>query len=233
MMKGKTNMTILIIDDEEQMRRLLRITLEANDYRVAEAATGKAGITEAAMSRPDLIVLDMGLPDMEGVEVLRTVRLWSSVPVVVLSVRGGEQDKVAMLDAGADDYVTKPFSPQELLARVRVALRHAATKGVDTPLLSLGDVEIDLAARVVKRSGVPIKLTATEYNILSFLARHEGRVLTYSQILREVWGNQYADATHYVHVHVAALRRKIEANPAQPTLILTESGVGYRLRGQE
>ncbi len=226
-------MLVLIIDDEEQMRRLLTITLEANNYRVAEAATGKEGITQAAMIRPDLIVLDMGLPDMEGVEVLRAVRSWSSVPVLVLSVRGSERDKVTMLDAGADDYVTKPFSPAELLARVRVALRHAATKGIEKPTLNVGDVEIDLVARTVKKAGLIVKLTSTEYNILSLLVRHEGRVLTYSQILREVWGNQYADATHYVHVHTAALRRKIEDNPARPSLILTESGVGYRFRGRE
>ncbi len=224
-------MTILIIDDEEQMRRLLRITLEANDYRVVEATTGKAGITEAAMMRPDLIVLDMGLPDMPGSEVLAAVRAWTAVPVLVLSVRGGEQDKVAMLDLGADDYVTKPFSPAELLARVRVALRHAATKGMDTPIVRVGDVEIDLAARTVKKAGVAVKLTSTEYSIIRFLAQHEGRVLTYSQILREVWGNQYADATHYVHVHMAAVRRKLEDNPSRPMLILTESGVGYRLSG--
>lgn len=223
--------SILIIDDEEQMRRLLRITLEANDYRVAEAATGKAGITEAAMVRPDLIVLDMGLPDMPGSEVLKAVRAWTMVPVLVLSVRGSEQDKVAMLDLGADDYVTKPFSPAELLARVRVALRHAATKGLDTPIVRVGDVEIDLAARTVKKAGVVVKLTSTEYGIIRLMAQHEGRVLTYSQILREVWGNQYADATHYVHVHMAAVRRKLEDNPSRPALILTESGVGYRLVG--
>lgn len=226
-------MTILIIDDEEQMRRLLTITLEASGYRVSEADSGKSGIVQAAMARPDLILLDMGLPDMEGVEVLRSVRSWSTVPVLILSVRGSEQDKVMMLDAGADDYVTKPFSPHELLARVRVALRHAATKGMETPRVSVGDVEIDLAARVVKKGGLPVKLTSTEYGIIRFLAQHEGRVLTYSQILREVWGNQYADATHYVHVHVAALRRKIEDNPSRPMLILTESGVGYRLSGGE
>lgn len=229
-------MTILIIDDEEQMRRLLRITLEASDYAVLEAETGKDGITQAAMQRPDAIVLDMGLPDVPGVEVLRSVRSWSSIPVIVLSVRGSEADKVMMLDAGADDYVTKPFSPQELLARVRVALRHAATKGVESPIFRVGDgnhfLEIDFVARTVKRSGTLVKLTTTEYNILSFLAKHEGRVLTYAQILREVWGNQYADATHYVHVHVAALRRKIEENPAEPSLILTESGIGYRLSGK-
>lgn len=226
-------MTILIIDDEEQMRRLLTITLEASGYHVSEADSGKGGIVQAAMARPDLILLDMGLPDMEGVEVLRSVRAWSTMPVLILSVRGSEHDKVMMLDAGADDYVTKPFSPHELLARVRVALRHAATKGMETPRVLVGDVEIDLAARVVKKAGSPVKLTSTEYGIIRLLAQHEGRVLTYSQILREVWGNQYAEATHYVHVHVAALRRKIEDNPSRPALILTESGVGYRLCGGE
>jgi two-component system KDP operon response regulator KdpE len=169
---------ILVIDDEEQMRRLLRITFEASDFRVSEAATGKEGITQAAIVRPDAIVLDMGLPDMAGVEVLRSVRSWSSVPVIVLSVRGSEEDKVTMLDSGADDYVTKPFSPQELLARIRVALRHAATKGVESPLVRLGALEIDLTARTVKKHGALVKLTSTEYKILSLLVRHEGRVLT-------------------------------------------------------
>jgi two-component system KDP operon response regulator KdpE len=225
-------MTILIIDDEEQMRRLLFTTLEASSYKVFEATTGKDGIVQAAMQRPDAVILDMGLPDMTGEAVLKAIRSWSNVPVIVLSVRASEEDKVMMLDAGADDYVTKPFSPQELLARVRVALRHAATKGVESSLMQIGDVEIDLAARTIKKRGTLIKLTATEYKILSMLARNEGRVLTYSQILREVWGNQFADATHYVHVHVAALRRKLEDNPAEPSMIVTESGVGYRLKGK-
>jgi two-component system, OmpR family, KDP operon response regulator KdpE len=240
---------ILIIDDEEQIRRLLRITLEASNYRVCEAANGKDGITQAAMMRPELVLLDMGLPDVEGADVLRSLRGWSAVPVIVLSVRNGEQVQAMMLDAGADDYVTKPFSSVELLARVRVALRHAARNSREQVQMSVlrwrqNDVsgtetaveivvEIDVAGRVVRKNGEIIKLTGTEFGILRLLANNAGRVLTHKQILREVWGASYGDATHYVHVQIAALRRKLEVNPSRPKLILTESGVGYRLRSAE
>jgi two-component system KDP operon response regulator KdpE len=221
--------TILIIDDEEQMRRLLKITFEAQHYRVHEASNGKEGIIQAAMVRPELIVLDMGLGDMEGFDVLNTIRGWSRVPVIILSVQGSEQEKVRMLDAGADDYVTKPFSAAELIARVRVALRRGAQpEDGETALIQRGAVTIDLANRMVTRNGEAIKLTATEFALLRMLATHAGRVLTHSQILREVWGASYSDATHYVHVQVAALRRKLEEHPNTPRLILTESGVGYR-----
>jgi two-component system KDP operon response regulator KdpE len=220
--------TILIIDDEEQMQRLLRITLEAHEYRVHVSASGKDGIIQAAMIRPDVVLLDLGLPDMDGAEVLRTLRGWSAVPVIVLSARGDERDKVVMLDTGADDYVTKPFSPAELLARVRVALRHSVHTDDGSAVVRWGSVEIDLAARTVKKNGQPVKLTSTEFSLLKLLASNAGRALTHTQILREVWGPSFTDATHYVHVHVAALRRKLEEQPSRPQMIVTESGVGYR-----
>jgi two-component system, OmpR family, KDP operon response regulator KdpE len=222
----------LVIDDELQMRRLLRVCLEANGYRVLEAATGKDGIAEAAQRPPDVVILDLGLPDMEGVSVLKRLREWSQVPVVVLSVRDREEDKIAALDNGADDYVTKPFSSGELLARLRVAQRHAAPSS-ETTVFRSGLLEVDLAARVVKRKGVEVKLTATEYNLLRLFVQHAGKVLTHHQILREVWGPNYIEQTHYLRVYLAHLREKLEANPAQPELLITEPGVGYRLISKE
>ena len=218
----------LVIDDELQMRRLLRVCLEANGYRVFEAATGKEGIAEAAQHPPDVVLLDLGLPDMEGVAVLKRLREWSRVPVVVLSVRDREEDKIAALDNGADDYVTKPFSSGELLARLRVAQRHAAPSSEATVFRS-GQLEVDLAARVVKLKGKEVKLTATEYSLLRLFVQHAGKVLTHRQILREVWGPNYVEQTHYLRVYLAHLREKLEANPTQPELLLTEPGVGYRL----
>ena len=220
--------TALIIDDELQIRRLLRVCLEANGYRVSEAATGKDGIAEAAQHPPDVVILDLGLPDMEGVTVLKRLREWSRVPVVVLSVRDREEDKIAALDNGADDYVTKPFSSGELLARLRVAQRHAAPTS-DATVFHSGQLEVDLAARVVKLKGREVKLTATEYSLLRLLVQHAGKVLTHHQILREVWGPNYIEQTHYLRVYLAHLREKLEANPAQPELLITEPGVGYRL----
>jgi two-component system KDP operon response regulator KdpE len=224
--------TALVIDDELQMRRLLRVCLEANGYRVAEAATGKEGIAEAAQHPPDVVILDLGLPDMEGVAVLQRLREWSRVPVVVLSVRDREQDKIAALDNGADDYVTKPFSSGELLARLRVAQRHAAPASEDA-VFRAGQLEVDLAARVVKHKGKEVKLTATEYSLLRLFVHHPGKVLTHHQILREVWGPNYVEQTHYLRVYLAHLREKLEANPAQPELLITEPGVGYRLVSKE
>jgi two-component system KDP operon response regulator KdpE len=224
--------TALVIDDELQMRRLLRVCLEANGYRVSEAATGKDGIAEAAQHPPDVVILDLGLPDMEGVAVLKRLREWSGVPVVVLSVRDREEDKIAALDAGADDYVTKPFSAGELLARLRVAQRHAAPSAEATVFLA-GQLEVDLAARVVKLKGKEVKLTATEYSLLRLFVQHAGKVLTHRQILREVWGPNYVEQTHYLRVYLAHLREKLEANPAQPELLITEPGVGYRLVTKE
>jgi two-component system, OmpR family, KDP operon response regulator KdpE len=218
----------LVIDDELQMRRLLRVCLEANGYRVFEAATGQEGIAEAAQHPPDVVLLDLGLPDMEGVAVLKRLREWSRVPVVVLSVRDREEDKIAALDNGADDYVTKPFSSGELLARLRVAQRHA-TLAPEATVYRSGQLEVDLAARVVKLKGKEVKLTATEYSLLRLFVQHAGKVLTHRQILREVWGPNYVEQTHYLRVYLAHLREKLEANPTQPELLLTEPGVGYRL----
>ena len=220
--------TALVIDDELQMRRLLRVCLEANGYRVLEAATGTEGIAEAAQHPPDVVILDLGLPDMEGVAVLKRLREWSRVPVVVLSVRDREEDKIAALDNGADDYVTKPFSSGELLARLRVAQRHAAPSS-ETTVFRAGQMEVDLAARVVKLKGKEVKLTATEYSLLRLFVQHAGKVLTHRQILRDVWGPNYVEQTHYLRVYLAHLREKLEANPSQPELLITEPGVGYRL----
>ena len=219
---------VLVVDDERQIRRLLCVCLEGNGYRVVEAATGQEGITMAAQRVPDVVVLDLGLPDMDGLAVLKRLREWSRTPVVVLSVRDREEDKIAALDHGADDYVTKPFGSGELLARLRVALRHAAPAGEMTVFRS-GPVEMDLAARVVRKNGVEVRLTATEYSLLRLLVRHAGKVLTHRQILREVWGPNYEEQTHYLRVYVAHLREKLEADPSHPALLLTEPGVGYRL----
>jgi two-component system KDP operon response regulator KdpE len=218
----------LIIDDELQIRRLLRVCLEGNGYRVLEAASGQEGITEAAQHPPDMVLLDLGLPDMDGVTVLKRLREWSKVPVIVLSVRDREEDKIAALDHGADDYVTKPFAAGELLARLRVAQRHASP-GPESAVFRAGEIEVDLPARVVKRRGQEVKLTATEYSLLRLFIRHAGKVLTHRQILQEVWGPNAVEQTHYLRVYIAHLREKLEAEPSQPKLITTEPGVGYRL----
>ena len=218
----------LVIDDELQIRRLLRVCLEGNGYRVSEAASGNEGISLAAQHPPDIILLDLGLPDMDGITVLKRLREWSRVPVVVLSVRDREDDKVAALDSGADDYVTKPFSTGELLARLRVAQRHVLPAG-ESPLFRAGDLEVDLTARVVRLKGRDVKLTATEYSLLRLFVQHSGKVLTHRQILKEVWGPNYLEHTHYLRVYIAHLREKLESDPAHPRLIVTESGIGYRL----
>ena len=220
--------TVLVIDDEVQIRRLLRVSLEAHGYRVFEASTGKDGIIEAAQRHPDVVLLDLGLPDMDGIAVLKRLREWSSVPVVVLSVRDREEDKIAALDNGADDYVTKPFSTGELLARLRVAQRHAQPIS-ETAIFRSGDLEMDLTARVVKVKGKEVKLTATEYSLLRLFVQHAGKVLTHRQLLREVWGPTYVEQTHYLRVYIAHLRDKLESEPSKPRLITTEPGVGYRL----
>ena len=217
----------LIIDDELQIRRLLRVNLEANGYRVVEAATGQEGITQAAQWRPEVVVLDLGLPDMDGVTVLKRLREWSRVPVIVLSVRDREEDKVAALDNGADDYVTKPFSTAELLARLRVAQRHAQP-GAEASYFRTGRLEVDLTARVVKLNDREVRLTATEYSLLRLFIQHAGKVLTHRHILREVWGPNALEQTHYLRVYIAHLRDKLEIEPSKPRLILTEPGVGYR-----
>jgi len=218
----------LIIDDEVQIRRLLRLTLEAHGYRVFEADDGQSGLLEAAQRRPEVVLLDLGLPDLDGVTVLKRLREWSRVPVVVLSVRDREEDKIAALDNGADDYITKPFSTGELLARLRVAQRHTQP-APEAAVFHSGDVEVDFVRRVVRRGGQEVKLTATEYSLLALLARHAGRVMTHRQLLKEVWGPNALEQTHYLRVYVAHLREKLEADPNQPALLITEAGVGYRL----
>jgi two-component system KDP operon response regulator KdpE len=224
----KTVPVALIIDDEPQMQRLLRVTLEANGYRVFDATTGADGIAQAAQRRPDVVLLDLGLPDLEGLEVLKRLREWSRVPVIILSVRDREDDKVVALDAGADDYVTKPFNSAELLARLRAVLRHAQPKGADAVFRS-NALEVDLSARVVRKHGQEIKLTPIEYSLLRLFVTHAGKVLTHRQLLTEVWGPKAVEQTHYLRVHIAHLRDKIEDSPAQPEMLVTESGVGYRL----
>jgi two-component system KDP operon response regulator KdpE len=219
---------VLIIDDEIQIRRLLRVSLEANGYRVYEVASGNDGLTLAAALRPDVVILDLGLPDMDGLDALRRLREWSHSPVVVLSVRDADEDKIAVLDAGADDYVTKPFSMGELLARLRVAQRHGQSTS-ESPIFESGRLAVDLQHRLVTVDGQVVKLTVTEYALLRELVQHAGKVLTHRQLLRAVWGPEYETETQYLRVYVTMLRRKLETDPANPALILTEPGVGYRL----
>jgi two-component system KDP operon response regulator KdpE len=217
----------LVIDDEVQIRRLLRVVLESADYLVHEAETAAQGVTDAATRRPDVVLLDLGLPDSDGVNVLRRLREWSQVPVIVLSVRDDEEGKVAALDAGADDYVTKPFSSAELLARLRAAQRKTRPEEEISRFKS-GDLIVDLTARVVTRAGHEVKLTATEYALLRLFVRHAGRVLTHRQILREIWGPKSEEHRQYLRVYVTHLRHKIERDPAAPELVKTEPGIGYR-----
>lgn len=219
---------VLVVDDEAQIRRFLRISLEAGGYHVHEAGTGKEGVFIAAKVRPDLIVLDLGLPDTDGIEVVKQLREWTKTPIVILSVRDADLDKVAALDAGADDYLTKPFSTEELLARLRVALRHAQPEP-DLRVFTTGELQVDLTRRMVTLRGETVKLTPTEYALLRLMVQHAGRVLTHRQILKEVWGPAYIDESHYLRVYFSQLRQKIEENPALPKYLLTEPGVGYRL----
>lgn len=223
---------ILVIDDEVAIRRFLKISLEAEGYVYLEANSGKEGLVAAATQRPDLVVLDLGLPDTDGVEVLKRLREWSSVPVVVLTVKDAEMDKVALLDAGAEDYVTKPFSVPELLARIRVALRHETSPSTE-PIFRTGDLEVDLADRIVRVRGDVVRLTATEYEILRILVRHAGKLVTQRQLLKEVWGPHAVEESQYLRVYISQLRKKIERNPSQPQLLQTEAGVGYRLRAKD
>ncbi|MFA6600253.1 MAG: response regulator [Candidatus Omnitrophota bacterium] len=218
---------VLVIDDEIQMRRLLVRTLEGGSYRSCEAETGESGLMEAIQKKPDAVILDLGLPDLDGVEVLRRLREWSRVPVLVLSVRDDEKQKVRALDAGADDYVTKPFGQEELLARLRVILRHAPEK-TGLPVFQNGKLAVDFAERRVVVDGKEVKLTGIEYSLLKLFVQHAGKVLTHRQILREIWGPNSEDRTHYLRVYVTHLRQKIESDPNKPTQIKTESGVGYR-----
>jgi two-component system, OmpR family, KDP operon response regulator KdpE len=223
---------ILVVDDEIQIRRFLKISLEANGYRVSEAATGQAALEGAAILRPDLIILDLSLPDLDGLAVLQQLREWTQTPVIMLSVRDADRDKIAALDAGADDYLTKPFSVAELMARLRAAQRHAQTTQ-EPVVFTSGNLQVDLSRRLVLLHGQPVKLTPTEYALLRLLVQHAGRVLTHRQILKTVWGPEYVDETHYLRVYFAQLRQKLEADPARPQIILTEPGVGYRLQVEQ
>jgi two-component system KDP operon response regulator KdpE len=219
---------VLVVDDETQIRRFLRISLEAHGYHVHEAANGRDALLKAAQIRPDLIILDLGLPDLDGQSVLLHLREWTQTPIIILSVQDSDQDKVAALDAGADDYLTKPFSVEELLARMRVAQRHALPHQEET-VFHCGLIQVDLARRLVTRNGEPVKLTPTEYALLRLMIQHAGKVLTHQQILKAVWGAAYINETHYLRVYFAQLRQKLEDDPSLPKLILTEPGVGYRL----
>lgn len=221
------NETILIIDDEVQIRRLLEITLSANGYKISEASSGKEGLTKAAINHPVLIILDLGLPDLDGLEVLKKLREWYEKPILILSVRNSEDDIVKALDFGANDYLTKPFRTGELLARIRVAIRQS-TASTDKPLLTFGSLTIDLANHIVRRNDEIVKLTSTEFSLLALLAKNEGRVLTHQFILKEVWGMGYVEQTQYLRVFMAQLRKKIEDDPTKPKLLNTESGIGYR-----
>jgi two-component system, OmpR family, KDP operon response regulator KdpE len=223
----KNSTVVLVIDDEAQIRRLLRVTLEANGYKVFDAATGNDGVVQAAQCRADIVLLDLGLPDLDGVEVLKRLREWSRVPVIILSVRDREDDKIAALDAGADDFVTKPFSSGELLARLRTTLRRSQPQSAET-IFRTGKIEVDLSARVVRKNGQEVKLTPTEYLLLRLFVVHAGKVLTHRQLLTEVWGQTAVEQTHSLRVHIAHLRDKLEDNAAQPKFIITEPAVGYR-----
>jgi len=225
---------VLVIEDEPQTRRFLRPVLKNRGFRLVEASTGNMGLQEAAARRPEIILLDLGLPDIDGVEVTRKLREWSFVPIIVLSVRDQEDEKIEALDAGADDYLTKPFGVGELLARMRVALRHADQAGLsaDARVLEFDGLTLDLEHRRVTRDGSDVHLTPIEYKLLVLLARNAGKVLTHGHILKEVWGPAYVGQTHYVRVRMAELRRKVERDPARPKLLMTEPGIGYRLRVQ-
>jgi two-component system KDP operon response regulator KdpE len=228
-MDNKRTAHVVVIEDEPQIRRFVRTGLEAEGCQVYEAATAERGLIEAGTRKPDLVVLDLGLPDRDGVDVVRDLRSWTSMPILILSARSEETDKVAALDAGADDYLTKPFGLAELLARVRALLRRSRTVDSSTPIVQMGEVTVDLTRRRVERGGEEIHLTPIEYRLLSLLIANAGRVLTHRQLLREVWGPSHADDTHYLRVYMTGLRRKLEADPTQPRHIRTESGVGYRL----
>ena len=220
---------VLAIDDEPQMQRLLTIALEADGYRVVTAGSGQDGLRQLAQHRHDLVILDLGLPDINGLLVLKQLREWTQAPVIILTVQEGEAEKVEALDAGADDYVTKPFNTGELLARMRAALRRYNKARSEEPVFKSGDVTVDLSSRIVTLKGQPVKLTATEYDLLRLFIQHSGKVLTHRQILREVWGADHEQRTQYLRVYMARLREKLEPDPNAAPLFMTEAGVGYRL----
>jgi len=222
---------VLVVEDEAPMRRFLRAALTARSFRVAEAASAREGVVAITASKPDVVLLDLGLPDADGIDVTRELREWTDVPIIVLSARGREADKVLALDAGADDYLTKPFGVDELLARMRVALRRASrSSGTGSSIVEAGALRVDLERREVTSDGRAVRLTPIEYRILVCLARHPGRVLTHGQLVKEVWSGASGVAAHHVRVHMAELRKKIESDPARPKFLLTEPGVGYRLK---
>jgi two-component system, OmpR family, KDP operon response regulator KdpE len=222
---------VVLIEDEPQIRRFLRATLTGQGYRLFEATSGADGVVEVGSRQPDVVIVDLGLPDMDGVDVIRRIREWTATPIIVLSARGQERDKVTALDAGADDYVSKPFGSGELLARIRVALRHTvgASHGADDVVFTVGELRVDLVRRQVRVGDKDIHLTPIEYKLLTTLVRHAGKVVTHQQLLREVWGPAHTEQAHYARVYMAHLRHKLEAQPARPRYLLTEAGVGYRL----
>jgi two-component system KDP operon response regulator KdpE len=226
--------TILLIEDDDRIRRFLRASLVTQGFDLLEAGTGREGLALAASRVPDVVLLDLGLPDMEGIEVIQQLRTWSSVPIIVLSARGQERDKVANLDAGADDYLTKPFGVGELLARMRVALRKAlpAEEGKPEGMYSLGQIKVDFERRLVFRGGAEVHLTPIEYKLLAVLIKHRGKVVTHRQLLKEVWGPSHIEQNPYLRIFILNLRRKLEDDPARPQYLLTEPGVGYRLRDE-
>ncbi len=224
--------TVLVIEDEPQMRRFLETSLESHAYHCVSAVTAREGLAQATGRNPDVILLDLGLPDLDGIELTRRLREWSRTPVIVISARGREQDKIAALDAGADDYLTKPFGLGELLARLRVALRHAGSGDTGESAFAVGDLKVDFAARLVFRKGAEVHLTPIEYKLLTTLARHAGKVVTHRQLLKEAWGPNAVEHAHYVRVYMTQLRHKLEEDPSRPRYLLTESGVGYRLKAE-
>ncbi|HMD53391.1 MAG TPA: response regulator [Phycisphaerae bacterium] len=225
---------VLVVEDEPAIHKFLSVSLESQGCRIISSMTGKDGLLQAASRTPDVVILDLGLPDMDGINFVRQLREWSQTPIIIISARGREQDKVTALDAGADDYLTKPFSVGELQARLRVVLRRrTASNGGDAPTFSTGELVVDLALRQVKLGENQIHLTPNEYRILAYLIRHAGRVVTHQQLLKEIWGPDAAHETHYLRVYVNQLRQKIEPFPAQPKYLLTEPGVGYRLAAGE
>ena len=223
-----TELSALVIDDEPQIQRLVTTVLEANGYRVATASSGAEGLATLVQQRQDLILLDLGLPDISGIAVLKRLREWTQTPVVILTVHDGEPEKIEALDSGADDYVTKPFSSGELLARLRAALRRADRNKAEEPVQKFGNITVNLAARLVTRENQAVKLTSTEYSLLRLFVQHVGKVLTHRQVLREVWGPEHEQKTQYLRVYVQRLRDKLEPNPDSPVFFLTESGIGYR-----
>ncbi len=224
----KSALRVLVIDDESTVRSILRVNLESEGYEVGESNSGEAGLLKAAEFHPHLILLDLGLPDITGLEVLKRLRTWTTIPILILTVTDDEETKVKLLDAGADDYLTKPFGPAELKARVRVGLRHHGLNEA-TPIFESGSLHVDLSKRFVSIAGTAIKLTNTEFEVLSRLVRNQGKVVSHGQLMREIWGAAAVDETHYLRIYINQLRKKIEENPSSPTHILTEPGVGYRL----